>query len=239
MGSDVGSQFSQNSSPSQARPSTPRKRQASPSFSTPTRKLARGNSGQLPRNIFNTPEDRRKRLQDIEDALAAKSGARNNPVQHDFPVTPTKGPQAPPMLLSPAKGKEREQFFGSQESGASEDVFGPATQNSMSTPHAGPSRGGLGLRQTPSASSSRIFSGTQMPELSPEEITDMLEKLSGIPNQIRKRQALADKREESAKKRIAELEEDNAELEIRVQSLEAEKESLLARIRTLESGESP
>ncbi|KAI5832550.1 hypothetical protein K523DRAFT_142023, partial [Schizophyllum commune Tattone D] len=254
MAGVMGSQDSQISSSSQVPPSTPRKRGASPSFTTPARKLARGNNGTIPRNNFNTPEDKRKRLEEIERALAEKSGNRSDAhherdVSVPLPVTPTKGPptqlknlqtpsrgpQAPPMLLATNKGKGRElQPASSQESLAGEDVFGPSAQNSMSTPHPGPSRRGQGLRQSASASSLRSFTGSQAPELSPEEVSDLLDKLSGIPAQLRKRRALADKREESAKKRIEELEEENADLVMKVESLEYENERLLARIRELE-----
>ncbi|KAL1735517.1 hypothetical protein EV714DRAFT_267666 [Schizophyllum commune] len=268
MASVMGSQDSQISSSSQVPPSTPRKRGASPSFTTPAQKLARGNNGTIPRNNFNTPEDKRRRLEEIERALAEKSGNRSDAHQErdvsvPLPVTPTKGPhtqtrgthtqargpetplkgpqtpsrgpQAPPMLLATNKGKGRElEPASSQESIAGEDVFGPSAQNSMSTPHPGPSRRGQGLRQTASASSLRSFTGSQAPELSPEEVSDLLDKLSGIPAQLRKRRALADKREESAKKRIEELEEENADLVMKVESLEYENERLQARIRKLE-----
>ncbi|KAL1682782.1 hypothetical protein EV122DRAFT_274167 [Schizophyllum commune] len=268
MAGVMGSQDSQISSSSQVPPSTPRKRGASPSFTTPAQKLARGNNGTIPRNNFNTPEDKRKRLEEIERALAEKSGNRSDAhherdVSVPLPVTPTKGPQtqargthtqargpetpskgpqtpsrgpqAPPMLLATNKGKGRElQPASSQESLAGEDVFGPSAQNSMSTPHPGPSRRGQGLRQSASASSLRSFTGSQAPELSPEEVSDLLDKLSGLPAQLRKRRALADKREESAKKRIEELEEENADLVMKVESLEYENERLQARIRELE-----
>ena len=171
----MGSQDSQISSSSQVPPSTPRKRGASPSFTTPAQKLARGNNGTIPRNNFNTPEDKRKRLEEIERALAEKSGSKSD-AHHErdvavpLPVTPTKGPQtqargmhtqtrgpqtpsrgpqAPPMLLATnSKGKGHEiEPTSSQESLAGEDVFGPSAQNSMSTPHPGPSRRGQSLRQ--------------------------------------------------------------------------------------------
>ena len=101
----MGSQDSQISSSSQVPPSTPRKRAASPSFTTPAQKLARGNNGTIPRNNFNTPEDKRKRLEGIERALAEKSWSKSD-AQHERDVN-GHGERGVPRWRADARAQRR------------------------------------------------------------------------------------------------------------------------------------
>ncbi|TRM69308.1 hypothetical protein BD626DRAFT_533028 [Schizophyllum amplum] len=231
------SQLSQASAASQGPPSTPRKRGASSSFSTPAQKRIKDNNGGTPRNNHNTPEDKRRRMDEIQRALEAKPGVTPSAAECDASISPTKQPQTAPMtpMLGTGKGKQREQSPDSQESNVyEEDIFGPASQNSMSTPQQ--TRRSAGLRQSASTSSLRGLARTPVQELTPEELGDMVQKLSALPDQLRKRRALADKREDSARKRIEKLEEETVDLSARVELLEAENKRLLELIDQLESG---